>query len=146
MKRQILLYIATLTFVHAQQPAFSDTLKSMKADCKAAKDTNYCEVQQTQFADDWKAANEGSYGAQRNVAFCLKNSCDGAVVTDTVAGCSWRIIIQAAHNDKDDADRWSYEADCRSLTNQDRRSALDLAEKAYKKIYRRQMPLDNLLR
>lgn len=146
MKRQTLLCIATATILCAQQPAFSDALKSMKADCTAAKDTSYCEAQQTQFADDWKAANKGNYGAQRNVAFCLKNSCDGAVVTDKVAGCSWRIIIQAANNEKTDADRWSYESDCRSLTNQGRRSALDLAEKTYKKIYRKQMPLDNLLR
>ena len=39
-----------------------------------------CAVNQVQFAEaDWPAAWLGDYDSQRNVAYCLISSCDGAV-------------------------------------------------------------------
>ncbi len=117
-----------------------------KGDCAAATNRKLCEVQQQQFMADWKMANKGDYAAQRNVAFCLKNTCDGAIAKDTTAGCSWRMIIQAAKNKKTESDAWSYQADCGALENIDRKSALRKAETTFKRIYKRRLPVEALLR
>lgn len=114
--------------------------------CQSAPDAKLCETQKIQFAQDFKQANAGDYAAQRNVAFCLAKGCDGAVAVDKINACTWRMIIQGAPNQKTEADRWSYDADCGSLSNADRKAALSQAEKLFKRIYRKPMPLEALLR
>ncbi|MGU3457563.1 hypothetical protein ACLBV5_14740 [Brevundimonas sp. M1A4_2e] len=45
------------------------------------------------FLREWKAAREGDYAAQRNVAFCFRRSSTCSVVPDRIQGCAWRVII-----------------------------------------------------
>ncbi|WP_313515483.1 hypothetical protein [Brevundimonas sp.] len=45
------------------------------------------------FLREWKAAHEGDYAAQRNVAFCFRGSSTCGVVPDRIQGCAWRVII-----------------------------------------------------
>ncbi|MCZ7501233.1 hypothetical protein [Agrobacterium sp. ST15.13.015] len=144
MRSSALIAIAALAIFPAA--SFAQATRFQKADCSTSLDHTVCMAQTKQMASDWKRANNGDYGSQRNVAFCLKNGCDGSTKIDAVGACSWRMIIQAAENEKDAADRWSYEADCKPLTNSDRRTAINQAEKIYSRIYGKQMPIERLLR
>ncbi|MDD1499775.1 hypothetical protein PVA19_15235 [Agrobacterium sp. CNPSo 3708] len=126
--------------------SFAKAETSRQNSCQSAANTELCETQKTQFAKDFKNANAGDYAAQRNVAFCLAKGCDGAVPVNQINACTWRMIIQGAPNHKTEADRWSYDADCGSLSNTDRKAALSQAEKLYKRVYRKPLPLEALLR
>ncbi len=144
MRPSALIAVAALATFSAT--SFAQDSKFQKADCGTSSNHAVCVAQAKQMASDWRRANNGDYGSQRNVAFCLKNGCDGSTKIDAVGACSWRMIIQAAENKKDAADRWSYEADCKPLTNSDRRIAIKQAEKVYSRIYGKQMPIERLLR
>lgn len=144
MKPYALIAAAVVTLLPVHSFAQADKLQT--TDCATARDQAICKSQAQQVASDWKKANKGDYASQRNIAFCFKNGCDGSTKVDAVAACSWRMVIQAADNDKDVADGWSYDADCKPLANADRRTALNQAEKLFKRIYGKQMPIERLLR
>ena len=143
MKAGILIVTAALVLSAA--PIFAQADKLQKKNCATATDSAECTAQALKIASEWKKANKGDYASQRNVAFCFKDGCGGAIETSVVSACAWRMIIRAAENNKDVADRWSFDADCKSLANSDRRTALGEAEKLYKRIYGTQMPVERLL-
>jgi hypothetical protein len=68
----------------------------LAADCAQAQDAALCEASRTSFRNDLRQAQDGDAAAQRNVALCLRNGCDGAVQEDPVLGCAWRIVILAS--------------------------------------------------
>ncbi|UXS34015.1 hypothetical protein FY152_17815 [Agrobacterium tumefaciens] len=137
--------IAVVALALSATPTFAQADKLPKKNCAPAADPAECATQASKIANDWKKANKGDYASQRNIAFCFKDGCGGAIETNFVSACAGRMIIQAADNNKDVADRWSFDADCKSLTNSDRRTALGEAEKLFKRIYGKQMPIERLL-
>lgn len=55
----------------------------------------------------------GDYDAQRNVAFCLINGCDGAVIPDRSSACAWRAVILATNSaSATDVDANNIELEC----------------------------------
>lgn len=59
--------------------------------------TGICETTRVQISQqDWPLAWKGDLDAQRNVAFCLSDGCDGAVIIDDVAACSWQTVLASA--------------------------------------------------
>jgi hypothetical protein len=113
--------------------------------CGKASDPKMCRAQQESLMPDWPKANSGDYQAQRNVAYCLKNTCDGAIKRDLVSGCAWRIIIKAADNAKFDGDIQNFRYDCGALNETDLRKALMLATELYKKIYKQALPIERVI-
>lgn len=53
----------------------------------------FCERSRTNFPGEWNRALQGDYGAQRNVAFCLQDGCDGALLPNPLLSCAWRMVI-----------------------------------------------------
>lgn len=80
--------------------------------------------------------DRGDYGAQRNVAFCMKTSCDGAVQIDVVAACAWRTVIVASDAAWNSLDMTSYRQDCQGV----RADGEAMAKVLFKKIYKKRMP------
>lgn len=68
-------------------------------------DTIMCDVSQADHIVSTKYAYRGLYNAQRNLAFCLSDGCNGAVIPDQSRSCAWRIVILASgHSDADATD------------------------------------------
>ena len=76
-----------------------------------------CERSMAEFeGKDWPRSWAGDYQAQRNVAYCLSNGCDGAVQVNRTAACAWRmVILAAAHDSAGDGDVVNMKADCGKL-------------------------------
>lgn len=128
----------------ARAEVFKD-VSAMLAECSSTSHVGLCEATRESFKSDWGAAQRGDYQAQRNVAVCLSTGCDGAIVVDRIAGCSWRMVIQGSDADLETTERWSYDDAC-NLPNAERRAALDAAEAMYRQIYRKKLPLKRLLK
>lgn len=101
-----------------------------------------CEVNKVQFARrDWPKAWQGDYQAQRNVAFCRSNGCEGAVASNKVEACAWRSIILVAHvGATDDSDTQNLKADCGNIDQTDAAVATGSARQIFEKIYGKRMP------
>lgn len=107
-----------------------------------AGDVAICEVNRAQMSRrDWPLAWRGDYQAQRNVAFCLTNGCDGAVQINKTAGCAWRVVIlSAAHDTAGDGDVDNLNSSCGSLDLAGRSAADMKARDIFRRIYGRAMP------
>lgn len=104
--------------------------------CDMASNKDYCLVQQQQFREEWPKANKGDYASQRNVAFCMMHSCDGAVKVDGVGACAWRTVIIASDGPWDSGDVTNYRSDCAGV----KRDGAEMAKILFRKIYKRRMP------
>lgn len=146
-----MLRLSTIVFVlasssaAAQSPAFPlvDRLTTI---CLNTAHAGLCETVRESFKSDYRAAQAGDYSAQRNIAFCLINGCDGAVTKDPVESCAWRMIIQGTPDTKEPTERESYRNACSGLVNADRKQALARAETMYRAIYDGALPLKKLLK
>jgi hypothetical protein len=108
-------------------------VNSQLRSCAAAKDVAYCRVQRGQFVYDWTRAHRGEYAAQRDVAFCLRFGCDGAVKVNKVAACAWRIVILGSDAPWARGDLMNYKADCAGIGGRGDAMAHMLFEKIYKR-------------
>lgn len=129
----------------AQTGAFPQ-IEEMVTICVNVPDEAICKAEVQSLKSDWQRALKRDYQAQRNVAYCLTNGCNGAVIVDKVEGCAWRMVIQGTSVRKEPTERMSYEAACGVLQNSQRREALDRAEAMYKALYRKELPLEKLMR
>ena len=101
-----------------------------------------CEVNKAEFERrDWPKAWQGDYSAQRNVAYCRANGCDGAVETNRAEACAWRSIIIVAHvGTTHDGDTANLKMDCGELDDAGIAVAISTAENIYGRIYKKPMP------
>ncbi len=100
-----------------------------------------CEYARTVFPAEYERAFQGDYQGQRNVAFCLSSTCDGAIQHKPTLGCAWRIVILASGSPKiDSSDRASYDYECGKLDRTDRATARAQASAIFAAIYRRPLP------
>lgn len=92
--------------------------------------TGECAVKQVQFANkDWPLAWRGDYAAQRNVAFCLQDSCQGAVMQNKLDACAWRAIITATQIDEiHEGDTTNLELACGGLSETEKMAAVAKSE------------------
>lgn len=100
-------------------PARADDLRAQTflAPCALADNEEFCRFMADKFTKDWSQAMRGRIESQRNVAFCLRDGCDGAVATNTVLACAWRMVIIASGSPKlDDLDARNFESACHSLS------------------------------
>lgn len=87
------------------------------APCALADNEEFCRFMADKFTRDWSQAMRGRIESQRNVAFCLRDGCDGAVATNPVLACAWRMVIIASGSPKlDDLDARNFESACHSLS------------------------------
>lgn len=87
------------------------------------QDETLCRYEQLKAVRGWRAAYQGDYAAQRNVAFCLSTGCDG-LQSDRVQGCAWRmVIIEAADPKVGGTDVSNMEVECRQLSEAGRSAA-----------------------
>tara|TARA_R110002020_G_scaffold471284_1_gene698250 strand:+ start:38919 stop:39371 length:453 start_codon:yes stop_codon:yes gene_type:complete len=113
--------------------------------CADTSHLGLCEATRVSFKTDYEAARRGDYPAQRNVAFCLYDGCDGAVLRKPVESCAWRMVIQGSKAAKEPTERESYRNACSRLSNADRKQSLARAEAMFGAIYQAQLPLETLL-
>lgn len=72
-----------------------------------------CEYTRKKWADEYKAATDGKYQGQRNVAYCLSDGCLGAIHKNEVLGCAWRIVIlKSGHLEIDSTDTSNFKTFC----------------------------------
>lgn len=114
-------------------PASAQSVSPQLRSCSAARDVPYCKVQRGQFSHDWSKALRGDYTSQRNVAFCLRLGCDGAVKVNKVAACAWRIVILGSDAPWARGDLMNYRADCAGIGQRGDAMAHILFEKIYKR-------------
>jgi hypothetical protein len=119
-------------------PAFAQGVNPQLRSCSAARDVPYCKVQRGQFRHDWNKAHRGDYTSQRNVAFCLRFGCDGAVKVNMVAACAWRIVIIGSDAPWERGDLMNYKADCAGIGQR----ADAMAHILFEKIYKRPLGID----
>jgi len=119
-------------------PASARDVSAQLRSCSSARDIPYCKAQRGQFRHDWAKATRGDYTSQRNVAFCLRLGCDGAVKVDRVAACAWRIVIIGSDAPWERGDLMNYRADCAGIGLR----ADALAHRLFEKIYRRPLLVD----
>lgn len=84
------LILAAFAGVLTGAPAASQTLY---LDCARAADPSACRDSQAQQRREEGAVKRREYTALRNRAFCLWNSCDGAVKIDRKSSCVIRRYI-----------------------------------------------------
>ena len=98
--------------------------------------TETCAVYRITFEDrDWPGAWMGDYQAQRNVAFCLRDGCGGAVMPDLTTACAWRSVILEMHPDKiTDSDGESLQNVCGMLSEGQALAAVQKAKSIYSRI------------
>lgn len=134
----IVLACSVMSGAHAK--SLDEQLDGMVTTCALADDKAWCEAQVKQFREEWPQANKGDYQAQRNVAYCYANGCDGAVMPDLVTACAWRIVIMASPADITSGDTANYRHDClQKATSTMRADAFVMAGRLFKKIYKRKL-------
>ena len=75
-----------------------------------------CAHHQIQFIQEWPRAWRGDYQSRRNVAYCLAGGCSGAVMTDQMSACAWRIaIVDSGDPQVDQTDISNLRMDCGPL-------------------------------
>ncbi|MBS1164615.1 MAG: hypothetical protein H6R00_640 [Proteobacteria bacterium] len=113
-------------------PAYADLL----ADCAAAKDSA-CAGEQAILAAQWPKALSGNLLSLRNFAFCLSDSCYGALKVDPVKACALRIVVAAIANDPvQQADRDNFDQACGPLGPEDQQTAKITAREVVRAIRR----------
>ena len=108
------------------QPAWADDLRpdSFLAPCGLSQNEKYCLFMADKFQKEWKQALRGRIESQRNVAYCLWDGCDGAISTNPVLACAWRMVVIASGSPKiDDLDARNFDIYCKSLSETGRIAA-----------------------
>lgn len=127
----------------AQTDVFPD-VDSLTTICIQTSHRELCAATVESFRDDYVNARKGDYPAQRNVAFCLYDGCDGAVIVDRTEACAWRMVIQGTDVRKEQTERWSFENACFSLDPPAIREALVRAGAMFERIYRKKLDYDRI--
>jgi hypothetical protein len=106
MIQRAIVFIAVAFSVNAASAAEWPTPETYLApSCEAAASPKMCELGQREWVDDYKLAIAGDYQGQRNVAFCLRDGCDDAVLPNLVLSCAWRLaILKAGHLELESTD------------------------------------------
>lgn len=105
--------------------------------CWAAKEENECKAMAQDFRKDWRKALRGDYQSQRNVAFCLRTSCSGAVEQNQILSCAWRAVVLTSGSLKvNELDVDAFEYDCRQLSDGGKLAAQRQAEYIIQRINR----------
>lgn len=100
-------------------PVYTDLL----ADCAVAKDPA-CAGEQAVLAEQWPKALSGDLLSLRNFAFCLADSCYGALKVDPVKACALRIVVAAIGDGPvQQADRNNFDQACGPLGADDQQTA-----------------------
>lgn len=92
--------------------------------------TELCETVRVQMSkSDWPNAWRGDYEAQRNVAFCYSDGCQGAFRTSKIDSCAWSSIVVALNvNEAQDGDIANLDLACSELSEAGRLTAARKAE------------------
>lgn len=136
-RRGLFLVAVAVSLVTASAAAQAPGLEFLSC-LSSARD---CEASQAQLKREWRVALKGDYQAQRNVAFCLRSGCDGAIARNGVFGCAWRMVIVASGSSKvDESDAANAQSDCGALSPIGRVAAEEQAKKLFLTIYRRPLP------
>ena len=61
--------------------------------CEGAKDQAMCEQTQKTWARSYNGALAGDITGQRNLAYCFSTGCDGAILSNRIAGCAWAVVV-----------------------------------------------------
>ncbi len=104
--------------------------------CQVAAEPGRCEKLKKDFTAAYALAHTGNHGAQATVAFCLSTGCRGAVIVDTVASCSWHIVI-ANSGAATVIDGSNLKDTCRPMTEEQKTAARALSHDLVRKIYNR---------
>lgn len=93
-----------------------------------------------QLGADNRKAWKGDYQAQRNVAFCLSDGCDGMLIPNRSLGCAWRIIIIGSGSPKvDSTDTGNLKVYCSRLDAAERSAAQAQAAAIFRAVYKREI-------
>lgn len=72
----------------------------------------------------WPLAWRGDYQAARNMAYCLGDSCGGAVTTNPIQACAWRIVVLVSGDPEvDQSDTRNMDRACDRLEQAERVAA-----------------------
>ncbi|GJD93405.1 hypothetical protein [Methylobacterium iners] len=84
--------------------------------CATVANDAACQVSRQQFREQFPKAYRGDYQSQRNVAFCLRNGCDGSVSNNPTLACAWRMVILLSGSSRvDGTDQGAFKIDCGRL-------------------------------
>lgn len=109
--------------VEEGEPVFVGLPNPPLASCALAEDEPLCRYEQLKLVRQWKAAFEGDYQSQRNVAFCLATTCEG-MQPDRLQGCAWRkVIVASASPLVGEGDVMNADVDCGRLSEAGRQAA-----------------------
>ena len=92
-------------------------------------------------------AMAGNYAAQRNAAFCLRTAkCGGVILPRPIDACAWRMVIIGSGNRAvNPSDVENYQDECVvTLSSDERATALYRADQWFRRIYKRDFPLEAL--
>lgn len=92
-------------------------------------------------------AMAGNYAAQRNAAFCLRTAkCGGVILPRPIDACAWRMVILGSGNRAvNPSDVENYQDECIvNLSSVERETALYRADQWFRRIYKRDLPLETL--
>lgn len=96
-------------------------------------------------------AIQGDFDAQRDLAGCLgeePGECPIEPTPNPVKACTWRmIIVTSEHSKITDADREAYGRDCsfQTISQLEQAAALAEAQRLFSEVYKRDMPVKQLL-
>lgn len=117
-------------------PAAAQNAADYELGCEASD--KLCNASRQDFRKWYPLAWRGDYQGQRNVAFCLRDGCDGAVRTNPITGCAWRMVIVGSGSPKvDTSDTLNLKTDCSRLDAVEREAATAQAARMLAKIPRR---------
>ena len=89
----------------------------------------------------------GNYAAQRNAAFCLRTAkCGGVIFPRMIDACAWRmVILGSGHRAVNPSDAENYQDECvAALSAEERAAALSRADQWFRRIYKRELPVEAL--
>lgn len=130
--------VTILTMLVLTAPAQAQKASDYELECEGASDVKWCNVQLAQFRKWFPLALRGDYQGQRNVAYCLSDGCDGAVMKKPITSCAWRIVIVGSGSPKvDQIDTNNLKNACGRLDETERQAAAAQAATLLAKIPRR---------
>lgn len=137
----LLFFAAAIASGHAQ--TLSSDVEYLLGECSVAANERMCNANHDEFISDYRLAFKKDYQAQRNVAFCLIDGCDGAVKINKPLGCAWRIVILASGSQKLDAsDRMNYDIMCKGkLDNTEALVFEGQAQELFRAIYKKKLTI-----
>ncbi|SER57543.1 hypothetical protein SAMN05216548_12632 [Faunimonas pinastri] len=117
MKALLGILVVPLLAMGAAHAADERNASQYLQQCPYVGDQRVCEQERQSFADDLRRAFQGEYTPQRNVAYCLQTSCDGAVRPNRIQACAWRIVVMSSGSSEvDDSDEANLQRACGELS------------------------------